>query len=159
MIFTYAAVLIPQGLTAEYDAASVTPVLNSAEKFFVSLKNRNFSESWELLSEKSRKTIIEDVSESNKKIGNIISKETIKTDFNNKGSISNHYWAAFVASFDPDIVLEHSRWELGFIKKQKAEIITTYKNSKNPTVLKMYRESGSWRVGLVETFWSIKQVN
>jgi hypothetical protein len=153
MIFTYAAVLIPQGLTAEYDAASVTPVLNSAEKFFVSLKKRNFAESWELLSEKSRNTIIEDVSESNKKRGITISKETIEADFDSQGTIFNQ------AGFDPDIVLDHSRWEIGFIKKQTAEIIMTYKNSKNPARLQMYRESGSWRVGLVETFWSIKQVN
>jgi hypothetical protein len=98
------------------------------------------------------------VSKSQRKIGNSVSKETIEADFNKLGSMFNHYWTAFVASFDAEMILEHSRWEIGFIKTQKAEIIMTYKKSKNPARLKLFREGGAWRVGLVETFWSGKYI-
>jgi hypothetical protein len=52
------------------------------------------------------------------------------------------------------MVLEQSRWEMGFIKKNEAEIILMYKKSDRPTRLKMFKENDVWKVGLVETFWA-----
>ena len=147
---------VPHGLRAEYDIKSVAPILDSAEKFFISIKNSEYNISWNLLSKETRQTIVEDVHKSYKKMGGTISKDIIMTDFNTGGSMFNNYWNAFAKSFDPDMILENSRWEIGYLKKEKAEINITYKKSKNPAKLIMYKENGAWKVGLAETFWTRK---
>jgi len=40
----------------------------------------------------------------------------------------------------------------GYSVKKYAEIVIKYKKSENPFHLKMYKEDGIWKVGLVETF-------
>jgi hypothetical protein len=62
------------------------------------------------------------------------------------------YWSGYLSSFDPKTVLEQSAWKMGEIKKDRAEIILRYRKSSNDAILKMYREEGSWKVGLDETF-------
>jgi len=54
------------------------------------------------------------------------------------------------------MILENSRWEIAFIKEDKAEIIITYKKSAEPARLKIFREDNTWKIGLVETFWTRK---
>jgi hypothetical protein len=36
----------------------------------------------------------------------------------------------------------------------RAEILLTHHGATHPATLKMFREDGAWKVGLVETFWS-----
>ncbi|MBP2684153.1 MAG: putative cytosolic protein, partial [Deltaproteobacteria bacterium] len=55
---------------------------------------------------------------------------------------------------DPDIALEHSRWEIGSVGKDRAEILLTHHGADHPARLQLFREDGGWKVGLVETFWS-----
>jgi hypothetical protein len=45
---------------------------------------------------------------------------------------------------------------MGFLRKDKAEIIITYNKSRRPATLKMHKEKNTWKVGLVETFWPRK---
>ncbi len=141
----------------EYKA--LTPILSSAEIFFTSLKNTEFDTAWDLLSENSHEVIISDVYEVTRKINGNINREDIIKDFNSSGTMFTNYWNSFHQSFDADMILEHSEWEIGFIRKDKAEIIITYNNSLGPTILKMSKEQDMWRVGLAETFWQRKALN
>jgi len=80
--------------------------------------------------------------------------EAVRRDFVAGGPIAREYWDAFLRRFDPDAALEHSRWEIGSVGKDRAEILLTYRGADHPATLKMFREDGDWKVGLVETFWS-----
>ena len=131
-------------------------VLDSAEKFFISLEEGKYAISWELLSEKSHETIITDVYKNSKKMNGNIKRENIETDFKNRGIMFKSYWNAFAGNFDSNIILEDSRWEIGYILEDKAEILITYKKSEQPARLKMLKENNAWRIGLVETFWTRK---
>jgi len=139
----------PEGFAGPADS-----ILDSSEKFFISLKKNDFTAAWNLLSSKSRETILGDVIRATRKAGGGINKEDIIRDFNNSGVIATSYWSAFLNTFDPNMILDESKWEMGDIGRQRAEIIITHKKSRNPVVLKVLREEGVWRVGLVETFWT-----
>ncbi len=80
--------------------------------------------------------------------------EAVRADFVAGGPIARDYWDAFLLRFDPDVALEHSRWEIGSVGDDRAEILLTRHGADRPATLKMYREDGGWKVGLVETFWS-----
>jgi len=80
--------------------------------------------------------------------------DAVRIDFVEGGSIAREYWDAFLRNFDPDAVLEHSRWEIGSVGKDRAEILLTHRGAERPAVLKMFLEGGGWKAGLVETFWS-----
>jgi hypothetical protein len=49
--------------------------------------------------------------------------------------------------------LEKSRWEMGAVKEDRAEVLITHHRAERPAVLQMFREEGAWKAGLVETFW------
>jgi hypothetical protein len=134
-------------------------ILYSAEDFFISIKKSDFETSWDLLSEKSKNKIIDEIYDVSRDNGAEIEKDDIRRSFRQKGLISSNFWNAARSKFDPDMVLEESHWEIGFINNSKAEITITYRKSSRPSNLKMYKESGSWRVGLVETFWSRKYLD
>ena len=80
--------------------------------------------------------------------------EAVRRDFVAGGPIARDYWDAFLRRFDPDAALEHSRWEIGSVGKDRAEILLTHQGADHPATLKMLLEDGGWKVGLVETFWS-----
>ena len=80
--------------------------------------------------------------------------EAVRRDFVAGGPIAHDYWDAFLRRFDPDIALEHSRWEIGSVGKDRAEILLTHHGADHPATLKMFLEDGGWKVGLVETFWT-----
>jgi hypothetical protein len=126
-------------------------ILESAEKFFISLKEKNYKVTWELLSERSRSTIVNDVYETSKDMGINLNKNLIEDDFNSNGAISQNYWNALINNFDPNIVLEERVWEFEKIKPDYAVILL--KNKNIVTRLKMYKEENLWKVGFVETFW------
>ncbi len=140
------------------DFRSLSPILDSAEHFFISLKNREFSYVWEALSENSSDTIISDVYKASSSINENTSKEDIVTDFNRRGMIFTNYWDSFRRSFDADMILEDSQWEMGPVTKESAEIIITHQRAHSPTTLTMRKEDNLWKIGLVETFWQRKAV-
>jgi hypothetical protein len=148
-------IAIPCTLKAQ-DNDSINAVLDSAEKYFISLKAKEYKKAWSLLSKKSQETIIKDIYKASNKIGANTTNEDIRQDFDNSGIISQNYWNAFLVSFDPNMILEKSRWEIGFIKENKAEIIIKQKKSEEPARLKLFKENNKWKIGLVETFWTRK---
>lgn len=64
------------------------------------------------------------------------------------------YWNSYLNAFDPDRVLEQRKWDIGAMKKDKAELNILYKKSAKPAVLLIYMEGNVWEVGLEETFGS-----
>jgi hypothetical protein len=68
--------------------------------------------------------------------------------------LAKAYWNSYLNAFDPDRVLEQSKWDVGAMKKDKAEINILYKKSAKPAVLLIYMEGNVWEVGLEETFGS-----
>ena len=134
--------------------AAMTPILNSAETFFTSLKERKYGTAWDLLSAESHNRIINDEYKARSKNRENIQEVAIKSDFETGGVFFNLYWDDVLKGFDPDMVLEESRWEMGFINKDEAEIIILHKGSDNPARLKMFKENETWKVGLTESFWA-----
>jgi hypothetical protein len=133
---------------------SVGDILRSAESFFLAMKNRDFRATWNSLTEASRRAIVEDMKKSLLNAGNPISStEEVRRDFDTNGSLSQGYWTGFLKRFNPDLALTHSRWEMGPVEGDRAEIRMTYESSDRPAVVRLVRENGSWKVGLVETFW------
>jgi hypothetical protein len=147
--------VIPCTLKAQ-ENSSINSVLDTAERFFISLKTKEYKPAWNLLSKKSQETIIKDIYKASNEIGANTTIEDIQQDFDNSGLISKNYWDAFLDTFDPNLILENSRWEIGFIKENKAEIIIKQKKSEEPARLKLFKENNKWKVGLVETFWTRK---
>ncbi|NOZ70049.1 MAG: hypothetical protein GXP46_12595 [Deferribacteres bacterium] len=130
---------------------SPAPVLESAEEFFVSLESGRYDTAWELLTEKSHEAIIDDVYQASLKIQKDIRKDVIIGDFRNRGIIFSNYWRAFARNLDTAMILERSRWEIGYIKPAKAEILISHRGAP-PARLMMFMENHKWKVGLVETF-------
>jgi len=127
-------------------------ILFSAESLFKAMKERNYSTIWGSLTAESKNNIVNNVYKASIKSGIEYSKEQISTDFEIGGLISKTYWNSYLYEFDPDMVLEQSKWDIGFIKKTRAEIKIQYKKSEKPALLQMYKEDNAWKVGLEETF-------
>ncbi len=128
-------------------------VLTSAERFFQCLMKGSFSQAWSLMSARSRETITIDIYRGS---GGQYSKEQISGDLKAGGMIARSYWTGVLESFDPLLILEESRWEEGFVRPEEAELLITHRKSKHPVHLKLFKESGSWKVGMVESFWARK---
>ncbi|MCX7769936.1 MAG: hypothetical protein N2202_02520 [Proteobacteria bacterium] len=131
----------------------VNIILDSAETFFKSLEDRNFDKVWFYLSKKSQEKLIDDVYNASKSTGVTYSIEQLRSDFSINGFIAKSYWNGFLKDFDPHTVLNDCIWEKVLKKRDSAEIIIRHKKSENPFNLKMIKENGEWKVGLVETFW------
>lgn len=144
-------------LNAQSNETEVDRILSSAESLFKAMKERSYPTTWFFLSEKSRNTIIDDVSKAVNKTGAQYTKENISRDFVVGGLLCRSYWDHYLEHFDPDTVLEQSTWEMGRVEKKRAEIIVRYKKSERPATLKMYKEEGLWRLGLEETFRSSRR--
>jgi hypothetical protein len=127
-------------------------ILTTAENLFISMKNKDYTAIWNELSDNSRKAVLNDAWEKSKIQGRAVNKEELSADFKNGGARAGAYWDTILTIFDPDIVLEQSRWEMGKIKQSEAEIILYYLKSKSPTILKLYKEGGKWKVGWEESF-------
>lgn len=127
-------------------------ILTAAENIFISMKNRNYKATWLGLSTKSQATIVKDVLKENKKAGFESNKEDVLNDFMTGGKMAKAYWDNFLFVFNPDIVLQECKWEMGKIKQDEAEIILQYKKSEKPAILKMYKENNQWKLGLDESF-------
>ncbi|MDW8001423.1 MAG: hypothetical protein RMJ39_01975 [Deltaproteobacteria bacterium] len=130
-------------------------MMSVAEEFFISLKNGDYLKTWNLLSEKSKERILKDILD-RAKGKEPIDFSKLRQDFDSCGTLCRIYWDTFVKGFNPDLAIYESSWEIGRIKKKEGEIILRYKEAKRPAILKMYKEDGSWKVGLVESFWPRK---
>jgi len=168
---------LPARAASPEDHPSVPEILARAESLFQSMKSRDYPAIFAALSAKSRETIVAETSSAlaaaskqappGKTSGADTSSspattakipvpgpEAVRNDFVAGGPIARDYWDAFLRRFDPDAALEHSRWEIGSVGKNRAEILLTHHGADRPATLKMYLEDGGWKAGLVETFWS-----
>jgi hypothetical protein len=153
-------------LSGMYSASAGSPdttidaILDSAEALFRAMKAGDYKGIWSRLSEKSRAAIVND---SGKAIAAQApadyrySKEVLEKDFNLGGPVARYYWDAYLRNFNPDWLLEQSRWQMGEIATDDAEVLIRYRKGEGPVHLKMIRENGKWKVGLMETFPPSKQ--
>jgi len=137
-------------------------VLSAAESLFRMMKEGNYSRIWFYLSVSSRNSIIDstykNIVKYEKERGRetVYSRDQIGNDFLTGGVVAQAYWKSYLEAFNPDIVLEQSRWELGMIETDRAQIYVKYKKAERPAVIQMYKEEGYWKVGLIETFKATK---
>ncbi len=129
-------------------------VLMVGERLFKSLKARQFRGAWEVLSKESQESIVTDTLRSiEKERPGSVTREQVTNDFAQGTGFAVLYWEGFLQVFDPDKVLERSRWSVGSLKADEAEIVIHYKRAQRPARIKVVKEGGQWRVGLAETFW------
>ena len=150
------ACLIAVPAFARSDDEEIAVVVSVAESLFTKLKEREHKVVWGLLTEKSRWTIVNDTYQSLPDSANKYSREQIAAEFESGGLIAASYWRGYLQTFDPDHALNQSSWSMGLLKKERAEIKLLYKRSENPALVKMFKEDGLWKVGLVESFWTRK---
>jgi hypothetical protein len=131
---------------------AVNAVLTSAETSFKAMKEKNYPAIWHSLTAKTKSSAVDAVYKASRKANVEIEKEKIFADFAEGGKLAKAYWDGYLAVFDPDTVLEQSKWEIGKIGKDTAEVNMLYRKSPKPAVLKLYREDSIWKVGLEETF-------
>jgi len=156
------------------DNPAVPAILSRAESLFQSMKARDYPAIFAALSAKSRETIVAETASaltaaakqappSKTAHDNTApapakqtspDREAVRADFVAGGPIARDYWNAFLRRFDPDDALERSRWTMGKVEKERAEVLITHHGADRPATLKMFREGGGWKAGLVETFWS-----
>jgi hypothetical protein len=147
---------------AQKNDVELDAILNSAESFFKFIKQKDYPKTWNTLTRKSQETIVDDVfkeiikKQSSQKDIKDYSREGIFADFVSGGPLSKSYWDNFLLYVDPNIILENSKWDIGTIKGNKANISVKYKKSDNPAILQLYKENSVWKFGLVETFWTRK---
>ncbi len=174
LLFALLFVADPAYAVPPEENPAVPAILARAESLFQSMKSRDYPAVFAALSAKSRETIVAETSSAlaaaatQAPPGKPSSADTppapprdpapgpeaVRRDFVAGGPIARDYWDAFLRRFDPDDALEHSRWEIGSVEKDRAEILLTHHGADHPAKLKMFREDGGWKAGLVETFWS-----
>ena len=174
LLFAFLLVVSPAYAVSPEENPAVPEILDRAESLFQSMKGRDYPAIFAVLSAKSRKTIVEETTSalataakqarrgtptaaetpSDPARAPVPGPEAVRSDFIAGGPIAHDYWDAFLRRFDPDIALEQSRWEIGSVGKDRAEILLTHQGAERPAVLKMFLETGGWKAGLVETFWS-----
>jgi len=165
---------LPARAASPEDHPAVPAILARAESLFQSMKAHDYPAIFAALSAKSRETIVAETTSALAAAampapsGTPIPADTpsavatdpgpgpeaVRRDFVAGGPIARDYWDAFLRRFDPDAALEHSRWEIGSVGKDRAEIRLTHRGADHPATLKMFREDSGWKVGLVETFWT-----
>ena len=163
----------PAWAASPEDHPAVPAILARAESLFQSMKARDYPAIFAALSAKSRETIVSETTSALAAAAKRASPgtpaaagapsapakipapgpEAVRSDFVAGGPIARDYWNAFLRRFDPDAALEHSRWEIGSVGNDRAEILLTHHGADRPATLKMFREDSRWKVGLVETFW------
>ncbi|MCL4490447.1 MAG: hypothetical protein M1510_00870 [Nitrospirae bacterium] len=156
LIVIFVIIVVITSIVNVYADKTEDEILGRTEGFFIALKEKRFADAWELLTVKSRDTVIDEVYRDINKTKAKIGKEVIREEFDKKGDLFLIYWNAFVKDFDPATVLEQSVWNMGKIKENKAIIILQYKKTEYPAELKIYKENGKWQFGLVESFWTRK---
>jgi hypothetical protein len=144
--------LLPAKLQAATDVQDVDSILTAAESVFLNMSQAAYPALWTGLSTQSRKSIIRNVRKALNKAGLDYSEDRISADFEKGGEIAGGYWKGYLSEFDPKTVLEGSKWSMGEVRKDRAEIIIRYKKSQHDAILQMFREEGVWKAGLSESF-------
>jgi hypothetical protein len=127
-------------------------ILIAAESTFKAMKKKDYPKIWALLTNTSKDTIVDDIVKEESKRDRQYSREAVHNDLTAGGGLAKVYWNNYLAVFNPDIVLEQSKWQMGKVAKGKAVIIIKYKKSDRPAELQVLKENGVWKVGLEETF-------
>lgn len=142
------------GARAGSDDRETGRIVTAAEAMFQAMKARDYRAIWGALTKESRETIVADTLESYVASGGgMLSREGLADDFLRGGPVARQYWDGFLLRFDPDEALERSRWEMGKVGKDEAEIRITYRTADRPALLLLRKEGGAWKAGLVESFW------
>ena len=141
-----------QGVLADTQSNDIISILETTESLFKSMKAKDYPKVWSLLSTKSRQIILNDVHKAIAKTNTEVSLDSLRADFASGGRDAKEYWDAYLSEFDPDKVLEHSKWEGVKINKNEGEVILLYKKSEKPAIIKVFKENDAWKVGLEETF-------
>jgi len=91
-------IIISSFYTSYASDQSDNAMLDNAEKFFVSLKNRNYQTAWKLLSAKSRNVIEGDVYDAVKSAGHIqnVTRKDVDKDFSECDTMCHEFWESFV---------------------------------------------------------------
>jgi hypothetical protein len=152
--FLFLPLTLPVLAAPPVDDPNVSAILASGETLFQTMKDRDYPAIWGVLTNKSRNTIISETEDAIRASGgNPMPKGELREDFATGGPVARRYWEGFLRRFDPDAALERSRWEMGVVERDRAEVLITHRGADRPAVLRMYREEGNWKAGLVETFW------
>lgn len=146
----------PAAVHAADNEALIAEIVETTERFFVSMKEKEYGTVWSLITRNSQEDIIDAVAEEMEKNGTYLSEDAIRSDFDNHGLLLNSYWNAFLNNFDPNLVLRQSKWEMGPINGDEAEVTITYRKSDLPARVLMFRENGAWKIGFTETFLTRK---
>ena len=134
--------------------AAINGAVSAAEAAFRAMKARDYRGIWARLTETSRETLAGETLEALAKEGRAgTGREALLADFRDGGPVARSYWNAFLAHFNPDTALAESRWEAAGTGPGEVLLLITYKTSDRPAAVKMVREGGAWKLGLVETFW------
>jgi hypothetical protein len=141
-----------RAILADTRSNDIFPILDVTESLFKSMKTKDYPKIWSLISTKSHKIILNDVHKAIAKTNADIPMDSLRADFASGGRYAKEYWDAFLSVFDPDMALEHSKWEGGKINKNEGEVILLYKKSEKPAIIKVFKENDEWKVGLEETF-------
>ncbi len=150
-IVLWVAQFLPSAYCQNLDAEQ-NQMLAAAESVFKAMKKNDYQKIWVLLTNASKNTIVDDIIKEESKWGGQHSREAIHDDLTTGGKLAKAYWSNYIAVFDPDIVLEQSKWQMGKTAKGKAIITIKHRKSDRPAELQMYKENGTWKVGLEETF-------
>ena len=127
-------------------------ILTAAESVFQTMQKGDYAALWRGITGGTQRTIVRSVAKALDKAGKAQPEEAIRRDMETGGELAKGYWSGYLSQFDPKTVLEESKWSMGEIKKDRAEITLRYRKSSNDAILKMYREGGAWKVGLDESF-------
>jgi hypothetical protein len=130
----------------------INNILTSAEALFKAMKAKQYPGIWDGLTAKTKQSILDAVSRESKRAGTEIARDKIAADFETGGIIARTYWDGYLYVFNPEMVLEQSKWTIGLVKSDKVEINILYKKSAKPAILQLFREDERWKVGLDETF-------
>ncbi len=120
------------------------------------MQHKDYVTIWAGLSGKSHDTIVSDTFKALKSSPGTYTEALVADDFTRGDALARAYWDAYLQHFDPVMILQDSRWEMGSMKDDSAQITITYKKAAKPATLHMVREEGRWKVGLTESFWSRK---
>jgi hypothetical protein len=153
IVFTVMGYLFfPRGIHADLQKNDVLPVFEATESLFKAMKAKDYPRIWSHLTSKTQQIILDDVRKAISKTDDRTSMDSLRSDFVSGGRYAKEYWDAYLHEFDPDMVLENSKWEAGKFEKNEGEIILRYKKSEHPAILKVFKENDLWKVGLEETF-------
>ena len=151
--------IILAAFVADLSSASTKPseeeinnIFSSAESLFKAMELKDYTVIWQSLTVKSQQRIVDAVYRAIIKKGIDTQKDIIRKDFIEGGEIAKAYWDNYLEAFNPNIVINQSKWTFKTLKSDSAEIDILYKKSSNPATLKLNRENNTWKVGLEETF-------